>query len=261
MIVQRHAMGRWLWRGYIHTGGYVLGRWRDTFTDENLRGESHNAVARAVANLSGYEGGFGMVRAGDVFYPSHYPTKFEDSLGVNSGSPLQPIAPTGISLPLPQASPAPSTYTHTASPSRPLTPVSIVEPLPSHKRSVLTKGQDSKVGPSIDARAISAHPASLLSDDVPPDPKRARITSDEEPQEAPARQAWFPGFEVFARTAGSGGGRRPGQAYRPWQDVGGVVAPTKTELRPLFSTKEASDPARKTFWQPTRNDLGGAGVA
>lgn len=30
----------------------------------------------------GYEGPFGMVRAGDIFYPSHFPTRMEDSLGV-----------------------------------------------------------------------------------------------------------------------------------------------------------------------------------
>ena len=37
--VQREVMGRWLWRGYLHTGGYLVGRWRDTFTAEHLRGE------------------------------------------------------------------------------------------------------------------------------------------------------------------------------------------------------------------------------
>ncbi|EIW70963.1 hypothetical protein TREMEDRAFT_27348, partial [Tremella mesenterica DSM 1558] len=42
-----HPMGKWLWRGYLHTGGYLVGRWRDTFTPENLRG---------------YEGAFAMVR-------------------------------------------------------------------------------------------------------------------------------------------------------------------------------------------------------
>ncbi len=66
-------MGRWLWRGYLQTGGHLIGRWRDTFTAENLRG---------------YEGAFGMVRAGDIFYPSHFPKRMEDSLGVDhSGVP------------------------------------------------------------------------------------------------------------------------------------------------------------------------------
>ena len=60
-------MGRWLWRGYIHTGGYLIGRWRDSFTPEHLRG---------------YEGAFAMVRAGDIFYPPHFPSRMEDSLGV-----------------------------------------------------------------------------------------------------------------------------------------------------------------------------------
>lgn len=33
------AVGRWLYTGYIHAGGLMLGRWRDTFTPENQRGE------------------------------------------------------------------------------------------------------------------------------------------------------------------------------------------------------------------------------
>lgn len=32
-------MGRWLWRGYLHTGGYLIGRWRDTCTPEHLQGK------------------------------------------------------------------------------------------------------------------------------------------------------------------------------------------------------------------------------
>ena len=35
----QHAMSKWLWRGYLHTGGHLLGRWRDSVTDEHLRGE------------------------------------------------------------------------------------------------------------------------------------------------------------------------------------------------------------------------------
>ncbi|KAK8861448.1 hypothetical protein IAR55_002267 [Kwoniella newhampshirensis] len=64
----RHVMGRWLWRGYLHTGGYMVGRWRDTFTPESLRG---------------YEGAFGLIRAGDELYPDYFPKRMEDSLGVN----------------------------------------------------------------------------------------------------------------------------------------------------------------------------------
>ncbi|OCF32386.1 hypothetical protein I316_06056 [Kwoniella heveanensis BCC8398] len=78
MTYSRHVMGRWLWRGYIHTGGYLVGRWRDTFTAENLRG---------------YEGAFGMIRAGDPLYPPHFPTRLEDSLGVNQSGPPGPPAP------------------------------------------------------------------------------------------------------------------------------------------------------------------------
>ncbi|WWC60195.1 uncharacterized protein I303_102760 [Kwoniella dejecticola CBS 10117] len=69
MTYSRHVMGRWIWRGYLHTGGYMVGRWRDTFTAENLRG---------------YEGAFGMIRAGDALYPDHFPKRMEDSLGVNA---------------------------------------------------------------------------------------------------------------------------------------------------------------------------------
>ncbi|KAJ9116969.1 hypothetical protein QFC22_004627 [Naganishia vaughanmartiniae] len=32
------AIGRWLYTGYIHAGGLLVGRWRDTFTPENQRG-------------------------------------------------------------------------------------------------------------------------------------------------------------------------------------------------------------------------------
>jgi hypothetical protein len=32
------AIGRWLYSGYIHAGGLLVGRWRDTFTPETQRG-------------------------------------------------------------------------------------------------------------------------------------------------------------------------------------------------------------------------------
>ncbi|WVQ94536.1 hypothetical protein IAU59_001615 [Kwoniella sp. CBS 9459] len=88
MTYSRHVMGRWLWRGYIHTGGYLVGRWRDTFTAENLRG---------------YEGAFGMIRAGDPLYPSHFPARMEDSLGVNQSGPPGPGSGTA---PSPNGNPA-----------------------------------------------------------------------------------------------------------------------------------------------------------
>lgn len=65
---QREPGTRWLWRGYILTGGYLVGRWRDTFTPETLRG---------------YEGAFGLIRAGDIYYPEHFPKRMDDSAGVN----------------------------------------------------------------------------------------------------------------------------------------------------------------------------------
>ncbi|WVF67099.1 hypothetical protein IAT40_001844 [Kwoniella sp. CBS 6097] len=102
MTYSRHVMGRWLWRGYIHTGGYLVGRWRDTFTAENLRG---------------YEGAFGMIRAGDPLYPSHFPTRMEDSLGVNQSGPPGPGIPTpsnGNSASLPGS--APSLNPHSSAP-------------------------------------------------------------------------------------------------------------------------------------------------
>jgi hypothetical protein len=40
----QHAMSKWLWRGYLHTGGHLLGRWRDSVTDEHLRGKSCAAL-------------------------------------------------------------------------------------------------------------------------------------------------------------------------------------------------------------------------
>jgi hypothetical protein len=76
----RHVMGRWLWRGYLHPGGHLLGRWRDTFTPDNLRG---------------YEGAFGMVRAGDPFYPEHFPVRMEDSLGMDSSGTTRVRTKTG----------------------------------------------------------------------------------------------------------------------------------------------------------------------
>ncbi|KAL7419728.1 hypothetical protein Q5752_005644 [Cryptotrichosporon argae] len=71
LAYSKHAMGRWLWRGYLHAGGYMIGRWRDTFTAEALRG---------------YEGAFGMLRAGDSFYPSHFPKRMDESAGVDPKS-------------------------------------------------------------------------------------------------------------------------------------------------------------------------------
>jgi hypothetical protein len=98
-------MGRWLWRGYLHTGGNFIGRWRDTFTSEHLRG---------------YEGAFGMVRAGDIFYPAHFPTRLEDSLGVDvSGAP--PTGPLGpLATDVAQVAPAlPSSALLSRSPAGP----------------------------------------------------------------------------------------------------------------------------------------------
>lgn len=76
-------MGCWLWRAYLNTGGHLIGRWRDTFTPEHLRGESETMPLLIV----GYEGSFGMIRAGDVFYPPSYPTKMDHSLGMDSAGP------------------------------------------------------------------------------------------------------------------------------------------------------------------------------
>ncbi|BEI82092.1 hypothetical protein CcaverHIS002_0212520 [Cutaneotrichosporon cavernicola] len=61
-----HPLGQWIWRGYIHTGGYLIGRWRDTYTPESQ---------------FGYEGPLGMVRAGDMYYPSHFPKSMAASTG------------------------------------------------------------------------------------------------------------------------------------------------------------------------------------
>nr|ODN87764.1 hypothetical protein L204_06431 [Cryptococcus depauperatus CBS 7855] len=74
---------RWLWRGYLHTGGFLIGRWRDCFTPDHMRG---------------YEGAFGMIRAGEAFYPDHFPKHMEDTLGVDHASlqVAQPI-PSDIS--------------------------------------------------------------------------------------------------------------------------------------------------------------------
>lgn len=79
LTVQPHVMGKWLWRGYLHTGGYFIGRWRDSFTPEHLRGN---------------EGAIGMVRAGALFYPPHFPQRMEDSLGVRIPTPNGPSSAT-----------------------------------------------------------------------------------------------------------------------------------------------------------------------
>ncbi|GMK54940.1 hypothetical protein CspeluHIS016_0115260 [Cutaneotrichosporon spelunceum] len=62
-----YPCGQWVWRGYIQTGGYCVGRWRDCFTPDTQ---------------AGYEGSFGLVRAGDLFYPPHFPTTMNVSAGV-----------------------------------------------------------------------------------------------------------------------------------------------------------------------------------
>lgn len=61
-----HPLGQWIWRGYIHTGGYLIGRWRDTYTPESQ---------------FGYEGPLGLVRAGDMYFPSHFPKTLAASAG------------------------------------------------------------------------------------------------------------------------------------------------------------------------------------
>ncbi|ORY29530.1 hypothetical protein BCR39DRAFT_170415 [Naematelia encephala] len=124
----RHVMGRWLWRGYLHTGGHLIGRWRDTFTVENLRG---------------YEGAFGMVRAGDIFYPSHFPKRMEDSLGVDhSGVPGHAPGPVPA-FPSQQLLSRPVTVAHQSrqahSISTPPTPLSAISG--GRSPSVLTPRQ------------------------------------------------------------------------------------------------------------------------
>jgi hypothetical protein len=64
-------MSKWLWRGYMHTGGHLLGRWRDSVTDEHLRGKCYDQ-ALDQTNNAGYEGAFGMIRAGDISWPAHF---------------------------------------------------------------------------------------------------------------------------------------------------------------------------------------------
>lgn len=61
-------MGSWVWRAYVNTGGYLIGRWRDTFTPLEQKG---------------YEGPLGLIRAGDLFYPPHFPTSMAESRGVS----------------------------------------------------------------------------------------------------------------------------------------------------------------------------------
>lgn len=38
------TVSKWLWRGYVHAGGMMVGRFRDCFTPENLRGEQRNSL-------------------------------------------------------------------------------------------------------------------------------------------------------------------------------------------------------------------------
>ena len=103
---RRTAVARWLWRGHLYTGGNWIGRWRDTFTPEHLRG---------------YEGAVGMIRAGDVYYPTNYPRSVEESRGVAiNGGRTQirvpfPLAPIERKTSLP---PLPPQRTASASSSR-----------------------------------------------------------------------------------------------------------------------------------------------
>lgn len=71
-------MGRWVWRGYIHTGGFLIGRWRDTYTPEDQ---------------TGYEGPLGFIRAGDLFYPDHFPTSMATSAGTSKLELADNVAP------------------------------------------------------------------------------------------------------------------------------------------------------------------------
>ncbi|KIR71562.1 hypothetical protein I310_04869 [Cryptococcus deuterogattii CA1014] len=88
---------RWLWRGYILTGGYLVGRWRDTFTPENLRG---------------YEGAFGMIRAGEISYPEHFPKRMDDSAGMNQFD-------QGVFRQMPITALPSHTHTHTQTETQP----------------------------------------------------------------------------------------------------------------------------------------------
>lgn len=44
-------VGRWLYTGYIHAGGLMVGRWRDTFTPENQRGAYQSSMGRQKLKL------------------------------------------------------------------------------------------------------------------------------------------------------------------------------------------------------------------
>jgi hypothetical protein len=44
-MCKRLPMGSWLWRGYLHTGGYFLGTWRDTVAPKDEPGECGCACA------------------------------------------------------------------------------------------------------------------------------------------------------------------------------------------------------------------------
>ena len=63
------AVGRWLYTGYIHAGGLLVGRWRDTFTPESQRGTSCLCLHKyCIAHLCfsiGYENAFHLHKISD----------------------------------------------------------------------------------------------------------------------------------------------------------------------------------------------------
>ncbi|ODO06361.1 hypothetical protein L198_01593 [Cryptococcus wingfieldii CBS 7118] len=75
----------WLWRGYTLSGGYLTGRWHDTFTNST--------------DSKSYEGPFSFVRAGDPCYPPHFPQRLQESLGVDTFGGGMPSAPIPIAIP------------------------------------------------------------------------------------------------------------------------------------------------------------------
>ncbi|ODO09228.1 hypothetical protein I350_02828 [Cryptococcus amylolentus CBS 6273] len=75
----------WLWRGYTLPGGYLTGRWHDTFTNST--------------DSKSYEGPFSFIRAGDPCYPPHFPLRLQESLGVDTFGGGMPSAPIPIAIP------------------------------------------------------------------------------------------------------------------------------------------------------------------
>jgi hypothetical protein len=73
-----HAAGRWHFRAYVRAGDMLSGRWRETFTKENVRGASCALLClicllRCLTSLlrplsSGYEGPFVMYRVDGPAY-------------------------------------------------------------------------------------------------------------------------------------------------------------------------------------------------